>query len=69
VNESFERLLHEADIPCRVEAHDRLAVIIPGHPPQLVPATRARIIELAMAAGFTHVAVEIVPPDAALPGD
>ncbi len=48
-------------IHARLEAHDRQLIVVPSNvPPDLVdPALRAAVVELARAAGFTHVSLEI----------
>ncbi|MFL5575461.1 MAG: hypothetical protein ACJ79S_05775 [Gemmatimonadaceae bacterium] len=58
----LETALRAAGIPCVVDAHDRLAVIVPG-PGGLDlrdPALRRRATELLPAFGFTHLALELV---------
>ncbi len=48
---------------CRVEPRGRLAVLVTAdHAPLGDPATRRRVATLAMAHGFTHVALELDPP-------
>jgi hypothetical protein len=50
-------------VRCRVEARGRLAVLAAAdHAPLADPATRRRVATLAMAHGFTHVALELDPP-------
>lgn len=50
-------------VPCRVESRGRLAVLVAADPAPLGdPATRRRVAALAMAHGFTHVALELDPP-------
>ena len=50
-------------VRCRVEARGRLAVlVVADHAPLGDPATRRRVATLAMAHGFTHVALELDPP-------
>lgn len=55
---------------CRVEARDRLAVLIPD-PGTDVPtrASRDRAAALARVAGFTHVALELGTDGAPLSRD
>lgn len=64
----LEAALREAGIPCVVDAHDRLAVIVPGPGGlDLRDATfRRRAVELLPAYGFTHLALELVAGDGAL---
>jgi hypothetical protein len=60
--------------PCRVDARERLAILIPADADALA-ATSARredAVRLARAHGFTHVAVEVPAApcdDAVLSGD
>ena len=50
-------------VRCRVEPRGRLAVLVAeDHAPLGDPATRRRVATLAMAHGFTHVALELDPP-------
>jgi hypothetical protein len=48
-------------LPCMVEAHERLAVIVPtAAVPDLVDAKMRREVQsLATAHGFTHVALDL----------
>jgi hypothetical protein len=69
MSERLERLLREENISARIEARERLVVLIPHRAWQGGAGERARIIDMARAAGFSHVAVEIDPPDAPLSGD
>lgn len=61
MSDLLRRALAEAGYPCRVEAIERLAVLVPdgdwSH--RLTSAQRARIVDLARAHGFTHVSVEV----------
>ena len=73
----LEAVLRASGIPCRVEARDRLAILIADAGP---PAASARTLaprawrepamSLARAHGFSHVALEIGDPGAGadLPG-
>ena len=67
----LEEALALAGIPCRVEARDRLAVIIleaPNVNPVLVSReARSRALALARAHGFTHVALELPEPESGAP--
>lgn len=69
MSERLEDLLREEGISARVEARERLAVLIVNRAWQGGAEERARIIDIARAAGFSHVAVEIDPSDAPLSGD
>lgn len=53
--------LAAAGHPCRVEAFERLAVLVPhgGHPPDPA-ALRDAATRLAPRHGFTHVALELL---------
>ena len=66
----FEAEIRETGVTCRVELRDRLAILVPdsGHV-QLSAEDRKRILQRARAEGFTHVALEIDPDGAAVPGD
>jgi hypothetical protein len=60
--EGLEAALRAAGIPCVVDAHDRLAVIVPG-PGGLDlrdEALRRRALELLPGHGFTNLALELV---------
>ena len=62
--ESLERALRDAGIECVVEAQERLAVIVPG-PRGLDLSSadvRRRALALLPAHGFTHLALELLPP-------
>lgn len=78
--EGLRSALHAAGLEAEVEGRERLAVIRPSGAvaAQAIATERARIITLAAAHGFTHVAVEVAPSatghrsaqrDAALSGD
>ena len=62
--ESLERALRAEGIDCVVEAQERLAVIVPG--PRGLDLTSAELRRRALALlpehGFTHLALELVPP-------
>ena len=64
--ESLEVALRAPGIDCVVDPHERLAVIVPG--PRGIDLSsaelRRRALELLGAHGFTHLAVELVAPDA-----
>lgn len=72
MTERLELAMRNAGVSCRVEARDRLAIVVPERSENgftLSADDRARIIELARDAGFTHVAVELDPAGAPLSGD
>ena len=60
--ETLEASLREIGIECRVEAIDRLAVLIPDAVVTALEDARVRRDALALlrAHGFTHLALEIV---------
>jgi hypothetical protein len=62
------RLAHEG-ITCRVESRDRLAIIVAARDYLTTAAVRADVLRLAKEEGFTHVALELDPDGAALPGN
>ena len=63
---SFASALAAHGVQCGVEAHDALALLIPGEAPCDVgdPALRALALTLCREHGFTHVAVELPRPAA-----
>jgi len=64
--------LHDHGVSCRLEARDRLAILIPDAGDgdvQLNADTRSRVLQLLRAEGFTHVALELDPDGAPLSGD
>lgn len=65
----LESRLRHAGLSCRVEARERMALVIPATTTLIAPGDRHRILQLARGEGFTHVAVELDPDGAALPGD
>ena len=65
----LESHVRESGMECRVEVRDRLAILVPEHGGQLSAEQRRQILQLAKSEGFTHVAVELDPVGAALPGD
>ena len=71
MNDVLEDRVREAGLACRVEARERLALLVPeGNPGvPLTAAARLSILQIARAEGFTHVAVELDPDVASLPGD
>ena len=60
--------LQQHGIVCRIEARDRLAIIVAANNSFPVGA-RADVLRLAKEEGFTHVALELDPDGAALPGN
>jgi hypothetical protein len=62
------RLAHEG-ITCRVETRDRLAIIVATPDSLATAAVRADVLRVAKEEGFTHVALELDPDGAALPGN
>jgi hypothetical protein len=69
--EDLERALRDLGIPCRVEAHEALAVAIPepGERGFENDDLRRRAIALARAHGFSHLAVELPNVENAPPPD
>ncbi|HEX6943737.1 MAG TPA: hypothetical protein VF128_12465 [Gemmatimonadaceae bacterium] len=65
----LESHVRESGVDCRVEVRDRLAIVVPERSVQLSAEQRRQILQLAKSEGFTHVAVELDPVGAALPGD
>ena len=66
----FEADVRESGVTCRVEIRDRLAILVPdGSHVRLSAEDRRRVLQHARAEGFTHVALEIDPDGAAVPGD
>jgi len=62
MSEPLERDLARAGIAARVEVRDRLALLIPRDADtSLTSEPQRRVaLELAAAAGFTHVALELL---------
>ena len=67
----LEAQVRDSGVDCRVEVRDRLAIIIPESrgSSRLSAEQRRQVLQLARSEGFTHVAVELDPAGAALPGD
>ena len=66
----LEERLRQHGIRCRVEARDRLAVLIPDDGAlQLGMEARRHALQLVREAGFSHVSVELDPVGAAFPRD
>ena len=69
MNESLEQRLRDEGFACRAEVRDRLVILVPGETADLAREERVRVTRLALAEGFTHVAVELDPDGASLPRD
>lgn len=68
----LESHVTDSGLDCRVEVRDRLAILIPEQNRdngRLNAEQRRLILQLAKSEGFTHVAVELDPIGATLPGD
>jgi hypothetical protein len=61
--------LQQHGIACRIEERDRLAIIVANQNSFSTAAARAEVLRLAKEEGFTHVALELDPDGAALPGN
>jgi hypothetical protein len=61
--------LAQHGITCRIEARDRLAIIVAAQDSLTTAAVRADVLRLAQEEGFTHVALELDPDGAAFPGN
>lgn len=77
---ALEAALRSAGLAADVEARERLALVQAADPAasRAIAARRAEVMALAIAHGFSHVALEVKPVrqwepalrrDAALPGD
>lgn len=64
---ALQSCLREAGISCRVEQRDRLAIVVPEA--DISRDDRLLMIQMARGQGFTHVAIELDPDGAPLPGD
>jgi hypothetical protein len=68
----FEEALRGAGFPCRVEVREKVAVIAwdegADRRPAMPRESRDRILGIARDHGFTHVALELTPQRAPLPG-
>jgi hypothetical protein len=64
---ALSQALTQAGFDCTVEAHDRLAVIVPDDADAAArlaePAARRTASALAREHGFTHAALELVATD------
>lgn len=76
----LQRALSDAGLPAQVEGRERLAVIraVDADASRSIAERRAEVTALAVAHGFSHVALEVAAMrtwapalrrDAALPGD
>jgi hypothetical protein len=65
---TLEAGLRALGIACAVEAHERLAVILPGGDTTTLqdPRIRRAAIAILPAHGFTHLALELTGPDVGL---
>lgn len=68
MSDALRSRLRDAGIFCRVEARDRLAIVIP-ETAGIRRDDRLLMIQIAREQGFTHVAIELDPDGAPLPGD
>ncbi|CAG0951757.1 hypothetical protein GPROT1_00140 [Gammaproteobacteria bacterium] len=68
---TLESRLRVEGIACRVEARDRLAILVPdaGQPVVLRGEIRQRVLAVAREEGFTHVTLDTRGGSAALPRD
>ena len=59
--DALQHDLLQRGVPCRVEAWDRLAVLVPdtGALPLAIEELRRDVLALASKHGFTHVAIEL----------
>ena len=61
--ESLRAALASAGLPCDVEAHERLAVLLPDDAESATrlaePSARRRVTAIAREHGFTHAAMEL----------
>ena len=70
MSHSLEVQLRGNGIACRVEARDRLAILVPDHGAgRMTAEDRLRILKTAREHGFSHVSLELDPDVAAFPGD
>lgn len=60
---SLEEALSALGVQCAVEGSERFAVLRESRPVSALAdeMVRARVVALALAHGFTHVAVELIP--------
>lgn len=69
MTERLAARLRDAGLSYRVEARERLAIVIPLPGSSLSAGDRTRVLQLARDEGFTHVAIELDPDGATLSGD
>jgi len=69
MNESLDQRLRDEGFAYRAEVRDRLVILVPRETADLAREDRLRVTRIALAEGFTHVAVELDPDGAALPRD
>lgn len=69
MSHSLERQLRENGVACRVEARERLVILVPDHDAgRMTVDDRMRVLRMAREHGFTHVSLELDPDVAPLPG-
>lgn len=70
MNHPLETQLRETGVACRVEARDRMAILVPDRDAgRMTVEDRLRVLRMAREHGFSHVSLELDPDVAALPGD
>ena len=69
MNESLEQRLRQEGFAYRTDVRDRLVILVPDRTSDLGREQRAHVTHIALAEGFTHVAVELDPVGASLPRD
>lgn len=69
MNESLEQRLRDEGFAYRAELRDRLVILVPERTADLAREERTHVTRIALAEGFTHVAVELDPVGAPLPRD
>jgi len=69
MNESLEQRLRDEGFAYRTEVRDRLVILVPEETADLAREQRLHVTRIALAEGFTHVAMELDPEGAALPRD
>jgi len=67
MSQALETQLRKNGFACRVEAHDRLAILVPDNDAgRMTVDDRLRILTTAREHGFSHVSLELDPDVAAL---